>query len=76
VGEFTEWIRARDYDDGQIQFQQTVPACSAETQPCKLSTGISTRLIDSGIDKLYAHQVAAVDAVRRDQNVVLATPTA
>lgn len=76
VDEFVEWVRTRDYYQGQIRFHQTVPPCHAETQGCELPSAIGTRLADEGIDDLYAHQAKTIDAVRRDQNIVLATPTA
>ena len=76
MDEFVEWLQTRDYYEGQIRFQRTVPARRAETQTCELSSAISTRLANEGIDNLYAHQARAIDAVRRDRNVVLATPTA
>ena len=74
--EFIEWIRSRDYYDGQIRFQQKVPARRAETRPYELNTAIATRLADQGIDELYTHQVKALEALDQGDNVVLATPTA
>ena len=76
MDDFVEWLRTRDYYEGQIRFQRTVLPRRAETQSCELSSALSARLAAEGIDDLYAHQVRAIDAVRRDQNVVLATPTA
>ncbi|MGM0718214.1 MAG: DEAD/DEAH box helicase [Halobacteriota archaeon] len=74
--EFVAWIRNRDYYEGQIRFQREVPPRRAETRPYELNSAISTLLADQGIDELYAHQVEAIDALDRGDNVVLATPTA
>jgi len=76
VDEFIEWIRNRDYYEGQIRFQQEVPARRAEIRPYELHSAMATRLADQGIDELYAHQVEAIEALNRGNNVVLATPTA
>jgi DEAD/DEAH box helicase domain-containing protein len=42
----------------------------------RLPTPLAKTLVDLGIRQLYAHQVAAVEALRRGSNVVLASPTA
>jgi DEAD/DEAH box helicase domain-containing protein len=76
VDEFVEWVRERDYYHDQIQFQREVSASSPVTRPCTMDPQVTDRLADRGVDELYAHQTAAIDAVRNGRNVVLATPTA
>jgi len=42
----------------------------------RLPAPLARALLNRGITQLYSHQVATVEAVRQDQNVVLASPTA
>src|SRR5687767_9363897 len=44
--------------------------------PETLDPRVREALIGRGIDRLYAHQAAAFDAVRAGEHVVVATPTA
>ena len=76
MDEFVDWVRHRDYYHNQIQFQRSIPARRPETRSCEMAPEVTAQLADRGIDELYAHQADAIDAVRRGQNVVLATPTA
>ena len=76
MDEFVDWVRHRNYYNDQIQFQQSVAARRPETRECDLDPAVTARLTDQGIDELYAHQADAIEAIRRGQNVVLATPTA
>jgi DEAD/DEAH box helicase domain-containing protein len=76
VDEFVDWVRNREYYTDQIQFQRAVSARSPETRPCEMDSAVTGQLADRGIDELYAHQADAIEAIRRGQNVVLATPTA
>lgn len=70
-------IRARDYD-GQIVHVEHIPSKEASFQ--SLETPPDDRLQDRlrfrGIRRFYVHQAEAIDAVRRGQNVVVATSTA
>jgi len=76
VDEFVDWVRNREYYTDQIQFQRAASARSPETRPCEMDSAVTGQLADRGIDELYAHQADAIEAIRRGQNVVLATPTA
>ena len=76
MDEFVDWVRNREYYTDQIQFQRAVSARSPETRPCEMDSAVTGQLADRGIDELYAHQADAIEAIRRGQNVVLATPTA
>jgi DEAD/DEAH box helicase domain-containing protein len=42
----------------------------------RLPSALGRALLDSGVQQLYAHQVATVEALREGKNVVLASPTA
>ena len=44
--------------------------------PADLATAVKGALQKRGIHRLFAHQVEAYDAVKKDQHVVIATPTA
>ncbi|WP_254279188.1 DEAD/DEAH box helicase [Haloarcula marina] len=70
------WLRDRPYYEGQIVDERTVPGRGATLADCDLDTRLAGVLADEGITDLYAHQVAAIDAVRDGENVVLATETA
>lgn len=41
-----------------------------------LPAGLTSALEDIGVSKLYSHQCAAIDLVRKGKNVIVATPTA
>lgn len=70
------WLRERPYYEGQIVDERTVPGRSARTADCDVDDRLAGVLADGGIEDLYAHQVAAIEAVRSGENVVLATETA
>jgi len=66
-----------DYQD-QIVYVREVPAQEAQfAEPAEpLSEPVRTMLASRGIERLYAHQAAAIDRARRGENVVLATGAA
>ncbi|PSP85791.1 ATP-dependent helicase [Halobacteriales archaeon QS_6_64_34] len=70
------WLRGRPYYEGQIVDERTVPGRAATTADCDLDSRLASALSDDGITDLYAHQTAAIEAVRGGDNVVLATETA
>ncbi len=67
----------RDYD-GQIAHVETVPA--REAQYGDLASPIpgvlAGALAETGVERLYSHQVDAIDAIRAGENVVVVTGTA
>ena len=75
-GALVEWLRERPYYAGQIRDHRRVPGQAAETAEIDLESRLDGALSDRGIDDLYRHQAAAIEAVRDGDNVVLATPTA
>ncbi|WP_424003017.1 DEAD/DEAH box helicase [Haloarcula salina] len=70
------WLRERPYYEGQIVDERTVPGRSGRTADCEVDDRLAGVLADEGIEDFYAHQVAAIEAVRGGENVVLATETA
>ncbi len=74
--EVIDWLTERPYYDGQVETQQTSPGREAHTREIPLHTRVESALESGGIETLYEHQATAIEAVRNDENVVLATPTA
>jgi len=78
IAEFLEYIRRADQYDHQIAHVETIPAREAEYG--RLSGAppepLGRALRESGISRLYSHQVDAIEAVRRGGNVVVVTGTA
>ncbi|MBI3092012.1 MAG: DEAD/DEAH box helicase [Candidatus Tectomicrobia bacterium] len=62
---------------GQLVHHEILPACTplygAPAAP--LSPLLATTLRGAGIEQLYVHQAAALDAARAGRNVLLTTPT-
>ncbi|MFB6310157.1 MAG: DEAD/DEAH box helicase [Salinirussus sp.] len=71
-----EWLCDRPYYEGQIQDRRTVPGREATTVALDVEDRLAAALEQRGVDEFFAHQAAAIEAVRDGQNVVLATPTA
>jgi len=76
VKEVIDWLTERPYYAGQVETQQTVPGRTARTREIPLHTRVERALEAEGIEALYDHQAAAIEALRNDEHVVLATPTA
>lgn len=76
VEDTIEWLTIRPYYEGQLVEHRRLPARSASTRSITLDASVSSALADRGIDAPYDHQAAAIEATRRGQNVVCATPTA
>ena len=77
-GEFlSELERSPDYRD-QIVHVEVVPARPAAYGELKAPLGkvLAAYLQAQGIDRLYSHQVEAIDAVRSGRDVVVVTSTA
>jgi len=69
--------RNRDFVSNVVAWER-IPARPARTAPLPawLDPRLAAALRSRGIDQLYTHQAAAVDAARRGENVVVATATA
>jgi DEAD/DEAH box helicase domain-containing protein len=76
VDETIDWLRGRPYYEGQVEARRTVPGRDGDFADVDLEARLESALESRGIDRLYRHQVEAVEAVRAGENVVVATPTA
>jgi DEAD/DEAH box helicase domain-containing protein len=76
VDDTVGWLRDRPYYEGQIRTHETVEGREASFAECEVDGRLEAALRDRGIPRLFEHQVRAVEGVRDDRNVVLATPTA
>ncbi|MEF8851073.1 MAG: DEAD/DEAH box helicase [Haloarculaceae archaeon] len=76
MDETIRWLQSRPYHEGQIRERRTLPDRAATYADVDLDPRFERALAEDGIERLYAHQAEAVEATRRGENVVLATPTA
>ena len=76
VNELVDWLRTRPHYDGQIVAHRTLPAREATVADIDLESRLESALADRGIEQLYEHQAAAINAVRDGDNTVIATETA
>ncbi|WP_248895980.1 DEAD/DEAH box helicase [Haloplanus halobius] len=68
--------RLRARADGELADYRRRPGRDPTYADCDLEPRLESALADRGIDRLYRHQAAAIEAVRDGRDVVLATPTA
>jgi DEAD/DEAH box helicase domain-containing protein len=75
---FIEHLRRHRYYGPQVVHHQPFSPEKARFSRLEgeLPTSLARALEDLGIRRLYSHQAAAVERVRRGKNVVIATPTA
>jgi DEAD/DEAH box helicase domain-containing protein len=76
VDKTIKWLRTQDRYHGRIQRHEQVPSRDAEYGSIDIIPRLDRVLTHRGIDQVYQHQADAIHAVRDDQNVVIATPTA
>ena len=76
MDETVDWLRARPYYEGQLTDHRVVAGRDAEFGDLDLDQRIERALADEGVERLYAHQTDAIEAVRDGDNVVVATETA
>ncbi|MFB6107332.1 MAG: DEAD/DEAH box helicase [Haloplanus sp.] len=76
MNDAVEWLRERPYYEGQVVDRRRLPGRDPTYADCDLEPRLADALADRGVDRLYRHQVDAVEAVRDGRNVVVATPTA
>ena len=71
-------ITTHDSYAGQITYRRHLPERpAAYAEPAApLPEELQARLERAGVRRLYTHQAAALDAVRRGENIVVVTPTA
>ena len=76
IGDQLAWLRDRPYCEDQLVDHRRLPGQEPAYREINLESRLSSALADREIDRLYRHQVAAIEAVRAGDNAVLATPTA
>jgi DEAD/DEAH box helicase domain-containing protein len=76
VEETVHWLRDRPYHEGQIRAHERLGGRSGSFADLYLDDRLEGTLRERGVDRLYDHQVRAVEGLRDGRNVVLATPTA
>jgi DEAD/DEAH box helicase domain-containing protein len=76
VDDTVAWLRDRPYYEGQIRAHEILPGRPARFEDVDLDSRLAGALEDRGIDRLYRHQVRAIEAIRDGKDVVLATETA
>jgi DEAD/DEAH box helicase domain-containing protein len=76
VDETVAWLRDRPYYEGQVRAHEVTPGGAARFESVDLDSRLESALRDRSIERLYAHQARAIEAVRDGDDVVLATPTA
>jgi DEAD/DEAH box helicase domain-containing protein len=76
VDETVDWLRSRPYYESQITDHRILSGREGRHRNLDLDGRLASALEGAGIDRLYAHQAEAIEAVRDGSNIVLATPTA
>jgi DEAD/DEAH box helicase domain-containing protein len=76
VDETVAWLRDRPYYEDQIRAHEIRPGGEPRFADIDLDSRLESALEDRGIDRLYRHQVRAIEAVRDGDDAVLATETA
>jgi DEAD/DEAH box helicase domain-containing protein len=76
VDEFVDWLAKDGAIAGDLRHRQVEPASGAIHRELDLHDRVRGALEAQGIDRLYQHQVDAIEAVRGGDNAVVATPTA
>ncbi|MCH8062539.1 MAG: DEAD/DEAH box helicase [Chloroflexi bacterium] len=78
VAAFLRDIQSMPWYNGQIVHCQDIPVKDATDGVLErpLPERLQETLRDTGVEKLYAHQAEAVNASRRGENVIVATPAA
>ncbi len=76
VADLVEDLRERPHYIDQIRDHRRIEGRDPTYADVDLEPRLAGALSEAGIDRLYAHQAAAIEAVRDGDDVVLATPTA
>ena len=76
MDETIAWLRERPYYEGQIADQRVIPGREATFADLDVADSLAGALKSQGVERPFAHQAAAVRAIRDGDHVVLATPTA
>jgi DEAD/DEAH box helicase domain-containing protein len=79
IGRLRETLAARAGEPSEVLVHERAlpaePATLGVLRP-RLPPPLARALVEMGIRQLYAHQVATIEALRQEHNVVLASPTA
>lgn len=70
------WLRDRPYYEGQIRAHEVVAGGEATFAGVEMDDRLASALETRGIDRLYAHQAEAIEAVRAGEDATIATATA
>jgi DEAD/DEAH box helicase domain-containing protein len=76
VDETVDWLRDRPYYEGQVRAHEVHPGDDASFRDVDLDPRLESALSSRGIERLYAHQAEAIEAVEAGDDVVLSTKTA
>ncbi|UCH34050.1 MAG: DEAD/DEAH box helicase [Armatimonadota bacterium] len=78
VTDFGEYLRSLTDDAARIAHVERLPAREAQFAELSppLPPEVRQALADQGIDRLYIHQVAAIERLRAGDNIVVVTSTA
>ena len=76
MDETVDWLRDRPYYEGQVRAHEVHPGNDASFRDVDLDPRLESALSSRGIERLYAHQAEAIEAVEAGDDVVLSTKTA
>ena len=78
VSSFLDGVTAQPWYAGQLVHREDIPARGPQYSDVDPQLGLDLQraLEQEGIVALYSHQAEAVDAARRGENVIVATPAA
>ena len=76
ISQLIDRIRSSRGYEGQISHIEDVASKEAEYRDIEINPLIRYALNENGVDKLYVHQVEAVELARKRENIVLSTSTA
>ena len=76
MDELIKWLTNADRYRGRVRHRKRVPARTATFADIDTDYRLQQAFTRQGIERPYEHQADAIEAVRANRNVVLATPTA
>lgn len=76
MDDIVDRLTTRPYYSDQLRDHRTIPAREPTFADVSLESRLARALSNRDIDRLYEHQVAAIEAIRDGRNVVIASQTA
>jgi DEAD/DEAH box helicase domain-containing protein len=78
TGAFLDYVQSLPWYREQIEHVEDIPPRDATPGELErpLRPAVQTRLTEQGVTGLYSHQARAIDAARRGEHVIVATPAA